>query len=539
MSPSAGRHALLLAASALVFWATFRVVPATNFGGYDEWLGLSLLSRGVIGYPYANRPLALLTMAPVEWLAGPSLEAHRLGFAASIVLGGALCYALARRLAPELPAFAFLCATFFQAYAPSDVSRLSTASPYAGFTLLMLLAAVLCVESWVRRRAWLLAAAAAAGFVAVRAYEGTLAFLLAAPPLLLMSLEARVTRRLAVWSLGFASGPLAAAALVAAPLLVTTDTAAYQTARLGLATSAQQVLTHLTRQYEFHLLPLLLTPPSAVKFATAGPALVLLAAALVWAERRLRDPASTVPSPRRLASLAGLGVALAGLGYGFVVLTNTVPAPYRMEFLSAPGIALALAALVHLLAAVLQPRWRALAVGVLAAWIVVVGSTRTVLLQGVWGHIGLFPAQSSLLRQLVQLAPGIRSNTLVILVGGGRVFPEVFSFRHALDLMYGPDVVGYVSAAQSFLYPTRFGTDGIVAEPWPIVRGPWRMGVTRHRYDETMVFEVTASGELQLLEGWPDSLPALPAGARYAPLERRQAAPAPARPARALVTDHP
>jgi hypothetical protein len=166
--------------------------------------------------------------------------------------------------------------------------------------------------------------------------------------------------------------------------------------------------------------------------------------------------------------------------------------------------------------------------------VVVVGSARTLLLQSTWDRIGLFPAQSSLLRQLVQIAPDLRPNSLVILVAGSRVFPEVFTFRHALDLLYGPKVAGFVLGAHDFLYTTRFAADAVSAEPWPIIRGPWEVDATRHRYDETLAVELLASGELRLLESWPPSLPALPEGARYTPRDRRLAASAD-RPARALL----
>ena len=43
----------------------------TNFGGADEWLLLDLSSRGILGIPYANRPLVLLWQAlPARLLPG-------------------------------------------------------------------------------------------------------------------------------------------------------------------------------------------------------------------------------------------------------------------------------------------------------------------------------------------------------------------------------------------------------------------------------------------------------------------------------------
>ena len=57
--------ALTIGAVALVQQAW---VSPTNFGGADEWLLLDLSSRGVLGVPYANRPLVLLWQAPAAGL---------------------------------------------------------------------------------------------------------------------------------------------------------------------------------------------------------------------------------------------------------------------------------------------------------------------------------------------------------------------------------------------------------------------------------------------------------------------------------------
>jgi hypothetical protein len=51
-----------------VFWAQFAWVQSTNFWGSDEWLHLSLTSRGIIDFPYANRPLMLLWSLPAALL---------------------------------------------------------------------------------------------------------------------------------------------------------------------------------------------------------------------------------------------------------------------------------------------------------------------------------------------------------------------------------------------------------------------------------------------------------------------------------------
>ena len=64
--------ALTIGAVALVQQAW---VSPTNFGGADEWLLLDLASRGVLGVPYANRPLVLLWQAPPAHLLPVTCEA--------------------------------------------------------------------------------------------------------------------------------------------------------------------------------------------------------------------------------------------------------------------------------------------------------------------------------------------------------------------------------------------------------------------------------------------------------------------------------
>jgi hypothetical protein len=58
-------------------------------------------------------------------------------------------------------------------------------------------------------------------------------------------------------------------------------------------------------------------------------------------------------------------------------------------------------------------------------------------------------------------------------------------------------------------------------DPWPVIREPWGVAPTLHRYDEVLVAYVAEGGALRVLPEWPSHvLPALPAGARYAPEAR-------------------
>jgi hypothetical protein len=78
----------------------FLWVRPTNFRGYDEWLIFSLLSRGIVGFPYARRPLNLVWALPAWALAPDRLWGFLLVHATWLTLGGILVYLLVRRLLP-------------------------------------------------------------------------------------------------------------------------------------------------------------------------------------------------------------------------------------------------------------------------------------------------------------------------------------------------------------------------------------------------------------------------------------------------------
>jgi hypothetical protein len=119
------RSAFVVVALALVFAAGFSAVRSTNFGGYDEWLVVSLTSRGIVGFPYANRPLALAWALPGTLGLPSSLGAYLLAHAAWLLLSGLVVFAIARRLAPGAPRLAVLAAAFALTWAPLDPHRLN------------------------------------------------------------------------------------------------------------------------------------------------------------------------------------------------------------------------------------------------------------------------------------------------------------------------------------------------------------------------------------------------------------------------------
>jgi hypothetical protein len=98
-----------------------------------------------------------------------------------------------------------------------------------------------------------------------------------------------------------------------------------------------------------------------------------------------------------------------------------------------------------------------------------------------------------------------------------------------VSYIYEGRAIGHAYGVEPFLYTTRFEADGIAHAPDEVIRGPWHEPVRRFSYDEAVVVRTGPGGRLTLLEAWPAELPALPAGARYAPRDRIRPGPLPPR----------
>jgi hypothetical protein len=223
---------------------------------------------------------------------------------------------------------------------------------------------------------------------------------------------------------------------------------------------------------------------------------------------------------RRLG-LVVLGGALAALlTYLPYALSPAMTSPLRTQMTSAVGIGFVLAGIAHAVAAPLPPRWRPAALFLLGAWVAAAGTGRTILMQREWDVVTRWPAQSGCLRDLVRLAPDLRPNTFVLLFDETGTWPATFTFRHAVDYLYDARALGAVWGAHPFLYPFTFTPEGLVAEPWPVIRRPWGMKPTLHAWNEIVVARLSSAG-LEILQRWPDGvLPPLPPGAVYSPEAR-------------------
>lgn len=514
----------------------FIPVRPTNFRGYDEWVIVSLLSRGILDFPYANRPLALLWALPAWAIAPDRLWGFLVVHAAWIGLGGVAAFLLARRLLRAPSSFAFLVGAFSILWAPSDDTRLCSVqlTIYSGCTFAVLLALWLLVEGWSRRAPTLAVMGAAAGFAAVLSVETALAPLALGPLLLLLAGGGLEPRRLAAWVTSFLALFLAAGLRAVAPRWNDPERLAYQTEFQTLDPSPLRVAQGTLEQLWDHLAPLADLPAIRRTVPLAAVAVVVFAVGLFASTRRGRETLDVQreagAAPRAALVAASVGLLWALASYLPFVLSTRTRGPNRTQFLSTPGVAVLMAAVVIWLASLLPRRARLPAAGLLGAWVVAVGTGRVAGLQVEWDAKSAYPKQGRALLELTALAPDVAPGTLIVLLPHGNTWPFDFSFRHAVDYLYEGRAVGHAVRAQQLLYKVAFEAGGVRSEPVPVLRGPWRERAFLFGYDALVVLREKREGHLELLEAWPeDDLPTLPTGASYFPHARIRSGPRPRR----------
>jgi hypothetical protein len=515
-------------------------VSPTNFGGADEWLLLDLSSRGILGVPYANRPLVLLWQAlPASLLPG-DLRGFWLFTTLTFAATGALTAWLALRLAPGERALALLAGVATVAWAPLDTLRLDTVliGGYAGFTLVAVAALVLFVEAWHRRKFALLAAGMALALAATLGVESVLP-VLAVAPILIGGGWRHDRRRFGQWTLAWTAVLAAGAALKLGPLLL--GWPSYQSGALGMDPHPLRAGGRVLQLAWMQIGPLLTSSPRELAVPAVPLAVLALLAGLAGLRRAGGPPPDREPARKAIGFVLVAGVLLTLSAHATLALTPAVRTPARTQILSAPGFGLALAASIAALARLAGPRWRLVVAAALGAWVVAVGTGRVVAMQAEWDASGnAYPAQSRTLSALTRAAPGLEPGTLVLLLDDSGAWPMTFTFRHALRYLYGDGVVGVVRGGADFLYPWRVTARGVVVEPWPVIRGDWEVAPTLHPWDTILVVRGGADGQLTVLARWPEGvLPPLPAGARYAPGERIRPTPVRERERRVLAAKGP
>ncbi len=519
MSAPRSVTAVSVAGILAVFLVQFWSVKPTNFGGWDEWLDIDLAARGILGVPYQNRPLSLLFFMPDVGVWGAGLDGFKWVQSLYLAATGVLTYLIGRRLFAGYEPLAFLAGVVAAVWAPQDPLRLDVVlgRGYAGATTGVLLAVLLLVESYLARRVLGLVLACVVAAAVVRTLEAAAGLALTGPVLLVWA-EGDRTARLR-WAGVFSLAVLAATAFTALPVLTGTGSN-YQVSALGFDPQPARVVVRLLHFAGFHLGPLFSFEPSELFRPLPAASVVAFLAAWIIVWRSAATPPDS--SRSRLLACAAFGAVAALLGWSMFALSGGIGSGDRTQFLSAPGVGLLFAAFCGLLVAPLPGRARALVVGACGAWIVGLAAARTGRLQEEWDRISLWKAQNDTLVQLTELAPMTKPNTLIVVIDGVGAWPANFTFRHAIEYLYGGAAKGWVPGAYgAYLYPARFTPRGLLYEPWPVIREPWRAPVTEHRFDEMLVVSIAGDGRLRIEESWPAGLfPPLPAGGRYEPQAR-------------------
>lgn len=532
---SAGALAVVMAAPLLAVAAQFTVVRPTNFAGADEWLVLSLASRGIIAFPYASRPLDLMWCLPAVTLFPHDLMGHLVFQVLYLGITGTLVAWYAARRLHLSPAGALVAGVVAACWAPLDRMRLDAVvtTRYSGSTMAALAAALLFMEGWRRGRPAIAAGGAAIAVTTVLSMEGTLPLLAGAPLLALAAVpgtlrDATERRRLLLWSTGWALVLL----LAAAPLLVSmagfrNQEYQYQS-RIGLDLHPVRLGGRLVRQFAYSLGPLITTPLHELWRAPVllAVAIVVVGLALVWPARSNSSDPDSDRGPA--ARAAAVGLALAALGWLGLVMGALLKTPARAQFLSAPGVGLLLGGSAALIASRMPAHARRWVLALIAVWMAAVGTGRITALQDEWDRTSVWPGERATMAQLAGYAPALLPNTVVVLIDESKSWLVTLMFRHAVHYIYGEQVVGVMWKGVDFFSPTTFTPDGIRSEPFAPIREVWRSPVSHHRYDEAVVARFTSDRRLQVLDEWPLALGPLPPGATYAPHARIVHGPPPA-----------
>jgi hypothetical protein len=496
-----------------LFWVQWSVVRAQNFGGIDEWMILSLVSRGIAAVPHANRPLGLLFNLPAGLFPAHLLEASYLVHAHYLALAGLLTSLLLLRCAPGRPEWALLAGVLAATWAPSDWLRLNSiySAAYAGAAASTLVAVGLLAAS--RPRPLLAFLAGAVGFLTTRVHEGPLPLLLLAP-LLLALFGVRVSRTgLTLYALLM----LLAVATVAVPLLFARQETLYQREVLGVYLDVPGLGARLVEQFRLHLAPLFSWGAGML-----GPR-ALASAAIVFGAALLVGSTGAPPQEwRPVVRGAAAGLLGAAAAYApFLMGARMTARGGRTEMISGPWIAILVAALILLAAGALPARARLPALAGLAALVAASGAAHTTQLQQSWDRSAVYPHQSRTMTELVSLAPDLKPGSLLIFVDPGRTWLGTFVFHYAVDLLYAGAAAGCVSNGREELFLTCYmDPAGVHQDPWPMLRVPWQLAPRTYAFEEVVVVRPGAEGRVEIADSWPAELPPLPAGAAYAPRSR-------------------
>lgn len=509
----------VLAGTAAVFAAQYSRVRSTNFAGPDEWLCLDLASRGILGTPYADRPLDLFWTA-IAARAWPHHLASYWVFHGLYLLGTGIFVALlTTRIVPGRRVVALVAGVAACSWAPLDFMRLDTVllTRYSGCTLALTAALFLVFEYWDAGRLWPPVLAGGVGFVAALGFEGALPILALVPwvPFVLLGRHGRRGLvRVAAWE-----AMVVCAAALTAPMALLRGGVRYQASGLGFDPQPLRVAGRLLHLLGLQLQPLVSSAWSELWTPAVAVATVVFAAAWSAVSAGTPHPEHSAAGPlRRLALLGGVLAALGALPFAFSPATQNAG---RTQLLSAPGVALLLAGLAGLLAGLAPGRFQGFVVGFVGLWIVAVGTGRVVAMQADWDGASAYPEQHRTLSGLVKEAPALRPGTLVVLLDEAAAWPYSFSFRHAVSYLYAGQAIGVVAGANDILYLQRLTSGGVGIAPYASIRTAWDAPVSFHPWSAVVIARLPPAGPLEIVEHWPDGqLPPIEHPGTYSPRER-------------------
>jgi hypothetical protein len=210
-------------------------------------------------------------------------------------------------------------------------------------------------------------------------------------------------------------------------------------------------------------------------------------------------------------------------------LSPAIQNPARTQILSAPGTGVFLAALVLGVAGRIGKRGDIVA-GLLAAWVVGLGTARLSAMQDDWDGRSYWPTQQAGLASLKEQAPDLVPGTFVVLLDGQAAWPATFTFHHAVSYLYERRATGMVWGAEPLLYPAALGSAGLAVAPHESIRLPWGEGVRLYPHHHLVILRAQPDRSVRLEETWPvGALGPLPSGARYEPRTRVKPGPPGAR----------
>jgi len=442
------RQHLLVTASLLATAFAYYLLAAYpfNWTGGDEWGGIAVASQDIVSCSHCARIALLYNWLAYEISPG-TLWGFRILGAFTLWAGGLALYVIGQRLFPGRTFAAIAWAVFYVVFLTRDYVKLFPVytATYAFSVSVALWAIALYVESWARGSLLWLLAALVVNVLAVWSYETSICLLLL-PPLVLGVVTPREGRRTVGWIAAWYVVLALALVRYALPALEGEDVA-YQRMHTPLPLHRWphafelQLLRHFGAIQE-------LSPGALVDHW--GIVLAVLAASVPLLVLARRDASDSRPAAHRtgLVAIVGLGLVcvVAGVAPYAVIFGGT---PGRAHYYSTPGAVLMAAGVLALVVSFAGARWRGTALtAIWLAFIVTFTALSADYRNSYW-----WDRQTALLRQLTELVPTTREDTLIVLLEppADPTFRHPVAFYYLVHYLYGPGTTGITDTKEQVL----------------------------------------------------------------------------------------